>query len=95
MFLQAQRAFGVSPERHYRFLHAAVEENPRIIVLNVLVQAADNLEAKDANGKQLNGEIIEANVTNMLIFSTEIIASLWLDATKKRSTNETFCSQFP
>lgn len=51
MFLQAQRAFGVSPERHYRLLHAAAEEKPRIIVLNVLVQAADNLEAKDANGK--------------------------------------------
>lgn len=51
MFLQAQRAFGVSPDRHYRLLHAAAEEKPRIIVLNVLVQAADNLEAKDANGK--------------------------------------------
>lgn len=51
MFLQAQRAFSVPPERHYRLLHAAAEEKPRIIVLNVLVQAADNLEAKDANGK--------------------------------------------
>lgn len=54
MFLQAQQAFGVSPERHYRLLHTAAEEKPRIIVLNVLVQAADNLEAKDANGKQLS-----------------------------------------
>lgn len=53
MFLQAQRAFSVSPERHYRLLHAAAEEKPRIIVLNVLVQAADNLEAKDANGKYI------------------------------------------
>lgn len=53
MFLQAQRAFGVPPERHYRLLHAATEEKARIIVLNVLVQAADNLEAKDANGKLL------------------------------------------
>lgn len=57
MFLQAQRAFGVSPDRHYRLLHAAVEEKPRIIVLNVLVQAADNLEAKDANGKPFLFEI--------------------------------------
>lgn len=49
--MHAQRAFGLSPERHYRLLHAAAEEKPRIIVLNVLVQAADNLEAKDANGE--------------------------------------------
>lgn len=54
MFLQAQRAFGVSPERHYRLLHAAAEEKPRIIVLTILVQEADNLEAKDANGEFLN-----------------------------------------
>lgn len=50
MFLQAQRAFGVSPERHYRMLHAAAEEKPRIVVLTVMVYEADNLEAKDANG---------------------------------------------
>lgn len=51
MYLQAQRAFGVSTDRHYRLLHAAAEENPKIIVLTVLVQEADGLEAKDANGK--------------------------------------------
>lgn len=51
-YLHAQRAFGYPPDRHYRLLHAAAEEKPRIIVLNVLVQAADNLEAKDANGEQ-------------------------------------------
>lgn len=63
MFLQAQRAFCVSPERHYRLLHAAAEEKPRIIVLNVLVLAADNLEAKDANGKRLCvGVLDEANI---------------------------------
>lgn len=51
MFLQAQRAFGVSPDRHYRLLHAAQEEKPKIIVLSVVVQEAEGLEAKDANGK--------------------------------------------
>lgn len=51
MFLQAQRAFGVAPDRHYRLLHAAAEEKPRIIVLSVVVQEADGLEAKDANGE--------------------------------------------
>lgn len=50
MFLHVQRAFFVSPDLHYRMLHAAAEEKPRIIVLTVLVQEADNLEAKDANG---------------------------------------------
>lgn len=51
MFLQAQRAFSVSPDRHYRLLHAAAEEKPKIIVLSVVVQEADGLEAKDANGE--------------------------------------------
>lgn len=50
MNITAQRAFGVSPDRHYRLLHAAVEEKPKIIVLSVIVQEAEGLEAKDANG---------------------------------------------
>lgn len=51
MYLQAQRAFGVSPDRHYRLLHAAAEEKPKIVVLSVIVLEAENLEAKDANGE--------------------------------------------
>lgn len=51
MYLQAQRAFGVSPDRHYRLLHSAAEEKCKIIVLSVIVQEADGLEAKDANGE--------------------------------------------
>lgn len=51
MYLQAQRAFGVLPDRHYRLLHAAAEEKPKIIVLTILVLEGDGLEAKDANGK--------------------------------------------
>ncbi|CAG9806224.1 unnamed protein product [Chironomus riparius] len=51
MYIAAQRAFGVSPDRHYRLLHAAVEDKPKIIVLSVIVQEAEGLEAKDANGK--------------------------------------------
>lgn len=51
MYLQVQRAFGVSPDRHYRLLNAATEDKPKIVVLTVLVQEADGIEAKDANGK--------------------------------------------
>lgn len=51
MYTTAQRAFAISPDRHYRLLHAAVEEKPKIIVLSVIVQEAEGLEAKDANGK--------------------------------------------
>ncbi|XP_039440945.1 BAI1-associated protein 3 isoform X3 [Culex pipiens pallens] len=50
MYLQAQRVFSVSADRHYRLLHAATEEKPKIIVLTVVVQEAEGLEAKDANG---------------------------------------------
>lgn len=50
MYITAQRAFGVSPDRHFRLLHAATEEKPKIIVLSVIVQEAEGLEAKDANG---------------------------------------------
>lgn len=50
MLITAQRAFGVTPDRHYRLLHAAAEEKPKIIVLSVIVQEAEGLEAKDANG---------------------------------------------
>lgn len=51
MYSAAQRAFSVSPDRHYRLLHAAVEEKPKIIVLSVIVLEAEGLEAKDANGE--------------------------------------------
>lgn len=58
MYTTAQRAFGVSPDRHYRLLHVANEEKPKIIVLSVIVQEAEGLEAKDANGKFLSYKII-------------------------------------
>ena len=51
MYLHAQRAFGVNPDRHYRLLHNAAEDKPKIIVLSVVVQEAEGLEAKDANGE--------------------------------------------
>ncbi|XP_030373043.1 BAI1-associated protein 3 [Scaptodrosophila lebanonensis] len=50
MYLHAQRAFGVNPDRHYRLLHASAEDKPKIIVLSAVVIEADGLEAKDANG---------------------------------------------
>ncbi|XP_037880919.1 BAI1-associated protein 3 [Glossina fuscipes] len=49
MYLHAQRAFGINPDRHYRLLHAT-EEKPKVIVLTVVVIEAEGLEAKDANG---------------------------------------------
>lgn len=51
MYLHAQRAFGISPDRHYRLLHATAEDKPKVIVLSVVVLEAEGLEAKDANGK--------------------------------------------
>lgn len=50
MYITAQKAFGVTPDRHYRLLNAATEEKLKIIVLSVIVQEAEGLEAKDANG---------------------------------------------
>lgn len=50
MYLHAQRAFGVSADRHYRLMHVAGEDKQKIIVLSVIVQEAEGLEAKDANG---------------------------------------------
>lgn len=38
------------PDKHYRALHAAGEEQPPIVVLSVIVVEAEGLEAKDANG---------------------------------------------
>ncbi|CAH1112490.1 unnamed protein product [Psylliodes chrysocephalus] len=38
------------PDRHYRMLHVAGEEQPPIVVLSVIVIEAEGLEAKDANG---------------------------------------------
>lgn len=51
MYLEAQKAFGVSPDRHYRLLHVAVDEKPKVVVVSVVVLEADGLEAKDANGE--------------------------------------------
>lgn len=51
MLQTAQRAFGISSERHYRLLHTASEEKPKTVVLSVIVQEAEGLEAKDANGE--------------------------------------------
>lgn len=50
MYLHAQRSFGMSPDRHYRLLHATAEDKPKVIVLSVVVLEAEGLEAKDANG---------------------------------------------
>uniref|UniRef100_A0A182M3U1 Uncharacterized protein n=1 Tax=Anopheles culicifacies TaxID=139723 RepID=A0A182M3U1_9DIPT len=57
MYLQAQRVFNVSADRHYRLLHAATEEKPKIIVLTVIVQEAEGLEAKDANAQSAFGRL--------------------------------------
>lgn len=60
MYITAQRAFGVTPDRHYRLLHAAAEEKPKVIVLSVIVQEAEGLEAKDANGMLIGNRFLFA-----------------------------------
>ncbi|XP_057657644.1 BAI1-associated protein 3 isoform X1 [Diorhabda carinulata] len=50
LYLYGQRAFNMPPDRHYRMLHVAGEEQPPIVVLSVIVIEAEGLEAKDANG---------------------------------------------
>jgi BAI1-associated protein 3 len=50
MIISAQRAFGMTTDRHIRLFHEALEEKPKVIVLSVLILEAEGLEAKDANG---------------------------------------------
>ncbi|XP_072156728.1 BAI1-associated protein 3 isoform X1 [Bemisia tabaci] len=50
LYQYAQKAFGITNEQHRRYMAIASEEKPPIIVLNVVVIEAENLEAKDANG---------------------------------------------
>lgn len=73
MYLQAQRAFGVSPDRHYRLLHSAAEEKQKIVVLTVHVQEAEGLEAKDANGKWMGRW--SAVVLSAYVFCVEATAA--------------------
>lgn len=50
LYQYAQEAFRISPEDHARLLAKATEEKPPIIILNVTVIKARDLEAKDADG---------------------------------------------
>ncbi|KAK6630946.1 hypothetical protein RUM44_003118 [Polyplax serrata] len=51
LYQYAQEAFNIQPQRHRKLLAVASEEKPPIVVLNVVVVEAENLEAKDANGE--------------------------------------------
>ncbi|XP_069995655.1 BAI1-associated protein 3 isoform X6 [Penaeus vannamei] len=46
----AQAAFHIDPQDHARLQAVAQEEKPPILVLNLVVVEAENLEAKDPNG---------------------------------------------
>ncbi|XP_071549430.1 BAI1-associated protein 3-like isoform X3 [Panulirus ornatus] len=46
----AQAAFHIEPQDHVRLQAVAQEEKPPILVLNLVVVEAENLEAKDPNG---------------------------------------------
>nr|XP_045586368.1 BAI1-associated protein 3-like [Procambarus clarkii] len=46
----AQAAFHIDPQDHARLQAVAQEEKPPILVLNLVVMEAENLEAKDPNG---------------------------------------------
>lgn len=75
--MYGQRAFGVPPDRHYRMLHLAGEEQPPIVVLSVIVIEAEGLEAKDANGKSFVTIVVYATELSMnldsLIFGTHFL----------------------
>ncbi|CAI9723929.1 BAI1-associated protein 3-like isoform X3 [Octopus vulgaris] len=50
LYQYAQDAFGMPPEDHAKLLAKATEEKPPILMLNVTVVQARDLEAKDADG---------------------------------------------
>ncbi|CAF1576139.1 unnamed protein product [Adineta ricciae] len=50
LYAYAQEAFGLSNEDHQRLLGKANEEKPPILILNVEIVEAKDLEAKDTNG---------------------------------------------
>ncbi|CAF1308521.1 unnamed protein product [Adineta steineri] len=50
LYAYAQEAFGLLSEDHQRLLAKANEEKPPILILNVEIVEAKDLEAKDANG---------------------------------------------
>ncbi|OWF45641.1 BAI1-associated protein 3-like isoform X2 [Mizuhopecten yessoensis] len=50
LYQYAQEAFGISPEDHAHLLARATEEKPPIVILNIAVIKAKDLEAKDADG---------------------------------------------
>ncbi|CAF4356674.1 unnamed protein product, partial [Rotaria sordida] len=50
LYSYAQEAFGLSTEDHQRLLAKASEEKPPILILNIEIVEAKDLEAKDANG---------------------------------------------
>ncbi|CAF1349391.1 unnamed protein product [Adineta steineri] len=50
LYAYAQEAFGLSPENHLRLLTKASEEKAPILILNIEIVEAKDLEAKDANG---------------------------------------------
>lgn len=90
MYLEAQKAFGVSPDRHYRLLHVAVEEKPKVVVLSVVVLEADGLEAKDANGElffQFNFQVLLFFLLSVSIDSCVYVLFLCLLFVFKRKLN--------
>ncbi|CAF1488850.1 unnamed protein product, partial [Didymodactylos carnosus] len=50
LYMYAQEAFGIMDEEHQRLLAKASEEKPPILILNIEIVEAKDLEAKDANG---------------------------------------------
>ncbi|CAF3367333.1 unnamed protein product [Rotaria socialis] len=50
LYIYAQEAFELSNEDHHRLFDKANEEKPPILILNVEIIEAKDLEAKDANG---------------------------------------------
>ncbi|XP_067937047.1 BAI1-associated protein 3-like [Watersipora subatra] len=50
LYAYAKKAFKISDEQHTRLLEVTNKAKPPVVILNVVVEEARNLEAKDANG---------------------------------------------
>lgn len=79
LYQYAQESFRVSPEDHARLLAKATEEKPPIVILNVTVLKARNLEAKDPDGFSdpycmcgiVPGRLINEDGSDQGVFSDE------------------------